>query len=130
LKVLVANATRRLHPARSVAGCAAAGLLAIVAQGYVAGQQFLLDGLLLYAVALVIAYRAIPHIERVPIEDSPALAAHAPRFGRAFLAVAGVEVLCWLLAMTSFRTNSNLTMAWPLYLASIAGAPLPPRRAR
>ena len=120
----VANTARQPHQAWGVAGCAGAVLLAIVAQGYIVEQQFPLDGLLLYSVALAIAYRSIPHIDRAPAEDAPAFAPRALRFGRAFLLVASVEGFSWLLAMASFRTNSNLTPAWSLYLGSIAGAPI------
>jgi len=53
----VANTARQPHQAWGMARCAGAVLLAIVAQGYIAEQQFILDGLLLYSVALAIAYR-------------------------------------------------------------------------
>src|SRR5450756_3221633 len=122
--MLVANTARQPHQAWGVAGCAGAVLLAIVAQGYIADQQLLLDGLLLYSMAIAVAYRYIPHIERVPTEDAPAFAPWALRFSRAFLLVASVAGFSWLLAMASFRTNSNLTLAWALYLGSIAGAPI------
>ena len=58
----------KTHTARGVALTVVAIAVAVAAQGYLVGHEFLLDGVFLYAVALILGFRFLP---RLPVHTEP-----------------------------------------------------------
>lgn len=110
-----------------LAGTAAAIAVAVVAQGYVAGREFLLDGLFLYAVAGFLALRFLPLL---PLLDRPMRVQDLHGEGtelrlncagaRLGLIVLGAN----LVALALFGTGAHPTLAWILYVASVVSTPV------
>lgn len=100
---------------------------AIIAQGYLLGREYLLDGLFLYAIALALGIRLLP---RLPFADYPQTATSIIREGSGlkanrvgfFLAIS--TLFANFAALSFFGTNDHPTQAWLLYAASIILAPL------
>ncbi|MBI2941223.1 MAG: glycosyltransferase family 39 protein, partial [Chloroflexi bacterium] len=123
-------AESRRHMTSLVAGLAALAL-AIAGQGYVAGRTFLYDGLFLYAIAVILAVRALDLAPpaRDSAHDSEERAERAAGMqlflhDQAGRTAAIVAVAANVLALRFFGNNNNLNLAWLLYAASVVVAPV------
>lgn len=111
----------------SIVGVAGSIAVAVLAQGYVAGQEYLWDGLFLYGLALVLGWRFLPRLKvrdeaaAHPTEETASL---VPVLSRATMLLALATLLANLLALLLFGTDNLRTLAWVLYAASVVTAPL------
>lgn len=102
--------------------------LAIWAQSFVAGHEFPYDGLLLYAVALILAARAF----EFPPKGSANGRTAAPvvdgtrrwTVDRSVAPVGAFALAANLLALRLFAANSNPSAAWVLYAGSVVATPV------
>lgn len=112
---------------KGLVGTVAAIGVAIVAQGYLQGREYILDGLFLYAIAIALGLRFLPrlHIAEYP---KPAVGIEKESscltVDRLGVSLALATVVTNLAALSLFGANSYLTQAWLLYVSSIILAPI------